>query len=173
MNVIRNLKIRGKLYILIGIALAGLLALESLSLLQMKNLNGVTNDITENWLFGLSTARSMSTTLSNVRLNETMILTTESREDLLASKEYLEKEKNSMDTFLESYKKAVVDEKDKKIFNELALCWDEYKEFDATIIKMEAEGNWEEALEKLNNEGAKLYNNINDDVGVKSPSIVP
>lgn len=162
MNVIRNLKIRGKLYILIGIALAGLLALESLSLLQMKNLNGVTNDITENWLFGLSTARSMSTTLSNVRLNETMILTTESREDLLASKEYLEKEKNSMDTFLESYKKAVVDEKDKKIFNELALCWDEYKEFDATIIKMEAEGNWEEALEKLNNEGAKLYNNIND-----------
>ena len=91
MNVIRNLKIRGKLYILIGLALAGLLALESLSLLQMKNLNGVTNDITENWLFGLSTARSMSTTLSNVRLNETMILTTESREDLLASKEYLEK----------------------------------------------------------------------------------
>lgn len=162
MNVIRNLKIRGKLYILIGIALAGLLALESLSLLQMKNLNGVTNDITENWLFGLSTARSMSTTLSNVRLNETMILTTESREDLLASKEYLEKEKNSMDAFLESYKKAIVDEKAKKIFNELALCWDEYKEFDATIIKMEAEGNWEEALEKLNNEGAKLYNNIND-----------
>ena len=162
MNVIRNLKIRGKLYILIGLALAGLLALESLSLLQMKNLNGVTNDITENWLFGLSTARSMSTTLSNVRLNETMILTTESREDLLASKEYLEKDKNSMDAFLESYKKAIVDEKAKKIFNELALCWDEYKEFDATIIKMEAEGNWEEALEKLNNEGAKLYNNIND-----------
>lgn len=28
MNVIRNLKIRGKLYILIGLALAGLLALE-------------------------------------------------------------------------------------------------------------------------------------------------
>lgn len=164
MSAIKNLKIRGKLYVLIGIALVGLIALESLSLFQMKNLNGVTNALAENWLYGLSTARSMNTTVSNVRLNETMILTTEDKEELSVSKEYLEKEKNTMDTLLEAYQKVIVTQKEKKIFDNLDSCWNAYKEFDVMIIKLESEGKWEEALEKLNDEGVQLYNDINDEI---------
>ena len=102
MNFIKNLKLRQKLYILIGIALFGLLFMESMSLYQMKNLNNVTHTIVKDWLPGLSTAHKMNTAISNVRLNETIVLTADSNEDISDNLGYLEKEIDTMDQLLDS-----------------------------------------------------------------------
>ena len=79
MKTIKNLKIPQKLYVLIGIAVFGLLSVQSMSLFQMRNLNNVNHTIVENWLPSLSTARNMNTTMSNIRLNETVISTAEDK----------------------------------------------------------------------------------------------
>ena len=47
MKTIKNLKIRQKLYVLIGIAVFGLLSVQSMSLFQMRNLNNVNHTIVE------------------------------------------------------------------------------------------------------------------------------
>ncbi len=49
-NYIRNLKIRLKLYILIGVALIGMFIIGGMSFFLMGRMNDMTNDITTSWL---------------------------------------------------------------------------------------------------------------------------
>lgn len=58
-HCIRNLKIRLKLYILIGVALLGMLIISGMSLFLMGQLNDITNDIAASWLPSIDTARDL------------------------------------------------------------------------------------------------------------------
>ena len=162
MKTIKNIKISWKLYILIGFSLFGLLIMESMSLFQMRNLNNATHDIVENWLPGLSTARSMNTTISNIRLNETVIFTANTDEDVSANIGYLQKEINEMETLLTSYEKIIISEEDKKLLETLRSYWTSYKKLDSDMLALWEEGNSEAALNQLNGDGVNLYNQIND-----------
>lgn len=124
MKTIKNLKIRQKLYVLIGIAVFGLLSVQSMSLFQMRNLNNVNHTIVENWLPSLSTARNMNTTMSNIRLNETVISTAEINEDISANIGYLEKEMDTMEELLKSYQSTLLNEEDEKLLDILKSDWE-------------------------------------------------
>ena len=65
---IKNLKIRLKLYILIGVALLGMLIISGMSFFLMGRMNDMTSDIATSWLPSVDVAREMSTTISNIRL---------------------------------------------------------------------------------------------------------
>lgn len=67
---IRNMKIGLKLYILLGIALAGMLVIGGLSFNLMGKLNEKTTDISTSWLPSVDTARNMTATLTDIRLHE-------------------------------------------------------------------------------------------------------
>ena len=57
---IKNLKISFKLYILVGVALIGMLIIGGISFYLMGRLNEKTDDISTSWLPSISTARDMS-----------------------------------------------------------------------------------------------------------------
>lgn len=156
MKTIKNLKIRQKLYVLIGIALFGLLMMESMALFQMKNLNNATHTIANNWLPNLSVARNMNTTMSNIRLNETVVSTADTGQDITDNLGYLEKEVGNMENLLETYKNTSSTKKDEKLLNELIKCWESYKELDTKIVGFIEEGNPKDALNALNTEGMVL-----------------
>lgn len=162
MKTIKNLKIRWKLYILIGIALFGLLTLGSMSLFQMKNLNTSTHGIAEKWLPSLNTARTMNTTMSNIRLNETVILSSRSKEDISSNMEYLEKEMTTMGSLLDTYQETISSQKEQDLFDTLLSCWDSYKELDTEALSLFQDGNQSDALALLNTDGITLYNSINE-----------
>ncbi|MCI8584447.1 MAG: methyl-accepting chemotaxis protein, partial [Lachnospiraceae bacterium] len=65
-NYIRNLKIRLKLYILIGVALIGMLVIGGMSFNLMGRMNDMTSDISTSWLPSIDTARELTATLSNI-----------------------------------------------------------------------------------------------------------
>ncbi len=92
-NYIRNLKIRLKLYILIGVALIGMFIIGGMSFFLMGRMNDMTNDITTSWLPSIDTARDLTATLSNIRLNELGYLTAISDEIEASSLQYLQSEK--------------------------------------------------------------------------------
>ncbi|MDE6957789.1 MAG: MCP four helix bundle domain-containing protein, partial [Lachnospiraceae bacterium] len=161
MKTIKNLKIRQKLYVLIGIALLGLLIMESMSLFQMKNLNNATNIIAQSWMPNLSTARSMNTAMSNIRLNETVVSTASANQDISSNLGYLEKEVNNMETLLDTYKNTLITKKDKELLNTLTECWKAYKELDAKILDFIDQGNQKAAHTTLSTEGVELYNAVN------------
>lgn len=160
MKFIKNLRIRKKLYILIGIALLGLFTMETMSLFQMKNMNNVTHTIVESWMPNLSNARDMDTTMSNIRLNETVVLTADAKADVSANHDYLQKEISEMEELLAAYKSNAKTQKDEELLNTLTTCWESYKAMNTQIVSLSEEGDSKAALEYLNNEGAELYNAV-------------
>ena len=97
-HYIQNLKIRLKLYILIGVALMGMLIISAMSFSLMGRMNEMTSDISTSWLPSINTARDLAATISNIRLNELGYLTAISDEVEASSLQYLEKEKEEMDS---------------------------------------------------------------------------
>ena len=79
-KVIQNLKISQKLYVLVGVALIGMLLIGGMSFNLMGRLNDKASDISTSWMPSIDTAREMDTTISNIRLNELGYLTAISSE---------------------------------------------------------------------------------------------
>ena len=64
--LIRNLKIRAKLYLLAGLMLVGMLAVGVLSLLMIGRMNDETAEISDVWLNGVNESRMMNTIIAAV-----------------------------------------------------------------------------------------------------------
>lgn len=159
-NYIRNLKIRLKLYILIGVALIGMLLIGGMSFSLMGRMNDMTSDISTSWLPSIDTARDLTATLSNIRLNELGYLTAISDEVEQSSLQYLQKEKEDMDTLLATYKK-LIDEEERGFYDNAMNLWIQYSEADEEIIALAKQGRTEDARAILEGECVELYNSLN------------
>lgn len=159
-NYLRNLRIRFKLYVLIGVALIGMFIISGMSFFLMGRMNDMTNDISTSWLPSIDTARELTNTLSNIRLNELGYLTAVSDEVEASSLQYLEKEKGNMDALLAAYKE-LIDEEETGFYNNAMNLWTQYREADEEIIALAQQGRTEEARAILEGECVDLYNSLN------------
>lgn len=159
-SIIRNLKIRLKLYILIGVALAGMLMIGGMSFNLMGQMNEMTLDISTSWLPSIDTARNMSTAISNIRLNELGYLTAVSADVKTSSLQYLQKEKEDMDTLLATYGE-MIDEEERAFYDNAMNLWSQYNEADEEMMALAGQGLIEEARAILEGECVELYNSLN------------
>ena len=159
-NYLRNLRIRFKLYVLIGVALIGMFIISGMSFFLMGRMNDMTNDISTSWLPSIDTARELTNTLSNIRLNELGYLTAVSDEVEASSLQYLEKEKGNMDALLAAYKE-LIDEEETGFYNNAMNLWTQYREADEEIIALAQQGRIEDARAILEGECVDLYNSLN------------
>ena len=159
-NYLRNLRIRFKLYVLIGVALIGMFIISGMSFFLMGRMNDMTNDISTSWLPSIDTARELTNTLSNIRLNELGYLTAVSDEVEASSLQYLEKEKGNMDALLAAYKE-LIDEEETGFYNNAMNLWTQYREADEEIIALAQQGRIEDARALLEGECVDLYNSLN------------
>lgn len=159
-NYIRNLKIRLKLYILIGVALIGMFIIGGMSFFLMGRMNDMTNDITTSWLPSIDTARDLTATLSNIRLNELGYLTAISDEIEASSLQYLQSEKEDMATLLGTYEE-LIDEEERDFYNHAVNLWTQYKSADEEMMALAGQGRTEEARAILEGECVDLYNSLN------------
>ncbi len=159
-NYLRNLRIRLKLYILVGVALIGMLIIGGMSFLLMGRLNEKTNDISTSWLPSIDTARDMETTLSNIRLNELGYLTAVSDEVEESSLTYIQKETEEMNALLSKYGD-LIDEEEKAFYDTAMNYWTQYSQADEKIVELAKGGDTEEARGILEGECVELYNSLN------------
>lgn len=159
-NYIKNLKIRLKLYILIGVALIGMLLIGAMSFQLMGRLNDMTNDISTSWLPSIDTARDMAATLSNIRLNELGYLTAISDDVEESSLQYLQKEKGDMDALLARYEN-LIDAEEQGFYDAAMDFWIQYSSADEEMIALAAQGRSKEARAILEGECVDLYNSLN------------
>ena len=159
-NYLRNLRIRFKLYVLIGVALIGMFIISGMSFFLMGRMNDMTNDISTSWLPSIDTARELTNTFSNIRLNELGYLTAVSDEVEASSLQYLEKEKGNMDALLAAYKE-LIDEEETGFYNNAMNLWTQYREADEEIIALAQQGRIEDARALLEGECVDLYNSLN------------
>lgn len=159
-NYIRNLKIRLKLYILIGVALFGLLIIGGVSFILMGRMNSMASDISTSWLPSINIARDMSATISNIRLNELGYLTAISEEVEKSSLQYLQSEKEDMNTLLVEYGE-MIDEEERDFYNNAMNVWKQYDQADEEMMALAGQGREEEARAILEGECVELYNSLN------------
>ncbi len=157
---IRNLKIRLKLYILIGVALAGMLVIGGMSFLLMGRMNDMASDISTSWLPSIDTARELEATLSNIRLNELGYLTAVSDEVEESSLQYLQKEKGDMDALLAAYG-GMIDEEEREFYDNTMSLWTRYKKADEEMMALATQGQVGEARAVLEGECVDIYNSLN------------
>lgn len=159
-HYIRNLKIRLKLYILIGVALFGMLVISGMSFFLMGRMNDMTNDIATSWLPSVDIARDLSSTISNIRLNELGYLTAISDDVEESSLQYLQSEKEDMETLLATYG-ALIDEEEQGFYHNALNFWRQYDEADEKMMALAKQGRMEEARRILEGECVDLYNSLN------------
>lgn len=159
-NYIRNLKIRLKLYILIGVALIGMFIIGGMSFLLMGRMNEMTSDISSSWLPSVNTARDLETTLSNIRLNELGYLTAISADVEASSLQYLQSEKEDMNTLLSDYE-GLIDEEERGFYDNAMNLWTQYNEADEKMMALAGQGRTAEARAILEGECVDLYNSLN------------
>ena len=160
-HYIRNLRIRFKLYILIGVALIGMLVISGMSFSLMGRMNDMTNDISTSWLPSINTARDLTATISNIRLNELGYLTAISEDVQASSLQYLQKEKEEMETLLAAYGE-LIDEEEKSFYDNAMNFWTQYKETDEEMMALAKQGRPDEARAMLEGECVDLYNSLNN-----------
>lgn len=159
-SIIRNLKIRLKLYILIGVALIGMFMIGGMSFNLMGQMNEMTLDISTSWLPSIDTARDMSNTISNIRLNELGYLTAISADVETSSLQYLQQEKEYMTTLLATYGE-LIDEEERVFYDNAMNLWSQYNEADEEMMALAGQGHTEEARAILEGECVDLYNSLN------------
>lgn len=159
-HYIQNLKIRLKLYILIGVALFGMLLISGMFFFLMGQMNEMTSDIATSWLPSVDIGRELSNTISNIRLNELGYLTAMSDDMEKSSLQYLQGEKEDMEALLATYG-ALIDEEEQDFYHNALNFWTQYKETDERIMALAAQGRIEDAREILDGECVGLYNSLN------------
>ncbi len=159
-NYIRNLRIRLKLYILIGVALIGMLIIGGMSFSLMGRMNDMTSDISTSWLPSINTARDLTATISNIRLNELGYLTAVSDDVEASSLQYLDKEKEEMNALLATYGE-LIDEEERAFYENAKSLWTQYDKADEEMVALAKEGRSEEARAILEGECVGLYNSLN------------
>ena len=159
-HYIQNLKIRLKLYILIGVALFGMLLISGMSFFLMGQMNEMTSDIATSWLPSVDIGRELSNTISNIRLNELGYLTAISDDMEKSSLQYLQGEKEDMEALLATYG-ALIDEEEQDFYHNALNFWTQYKEADERILALAAQGRIGDAREILDGECVDIYNSLN------------
>ena len=159
-SFIQNLKIRLKLYILIGVALAGMLIIGGMSFYLLGRMSGMTSDISTSWLPSINVARDLSTTISNIRLNELGYLTAISDDVEQSSLQYLRSEKEDMEALLAQYGE-LIDEEERDFYNNALNLWTQYSEADGEMMALATQGRVEDARGILEGKCVDLYNSLN------------
>lgn len=159
-SYIRNLKIKFKLYILIGVALLGMFVIGGMSFSLMGRMNDMTSDISTSWLPSINTARELTTTISNIRLNELGYLTAISEDVEVSSLQYLQKEKENMDSLLAAYG-GMIDEEERNFYENAMRLWTQYNTADEEMMALAKQGQTKEARAVLEGECVELYNALN------------
>ncbi|MDE7330658.1 MAG: MCP four helix bundle domain-containing protein [Lachnospiraceae bacterium] len=158
-NCLKNLKIRVKLYILLGVALLGMFIIGGVSFYLMGEMNEMTSDISTSWLPSIDIARDLSATLSNIRLNELGFLTAISDDVEESSLQYLQSEKEDMNTLLAAYEE-LIDEEERDFYNNSMNLWIQYNEADEEMMALAKAGRTDEARAILEGECVDLYNSL-------------
>ena len=159
-HYIKNLKIRRKLHILIGVALLGMLIISGMSFFLMVQMNEMTSDIATSWLPSIDVARELSATISNIRLNELGYLTASSDDEKETSLQRLNTGIGSMDALLDTYGK-LIDKEEGEFYGKAKNLWIQYKEAEEKMMALAAQGHMEAARAIQNGDCEALFQSLN------------
>lgn len=161
-HFIKNLKIRHKLYILIGVALVAILIISSVSFFLMGKMNQMTSDIATSWLPSVDAGRELSNTLSDVRLSELEYLTASSDEGKESGYQNLQNRIKDMDALLATYGD-MIDEEERDFYDSANRLWTQYSIANKELMALTQKGLTANARDILEGDCVTLFQSLNSD----------
>ncbi len=155
---IKNLKIKAKLYVLVGVALIGMLALGVVSFALMGTLSGETTIIAEKWMPSCTLADRMNTAVSDLRLYEVRYVTATDAAKMQDFSGRISQQLSSMDSYVSSYGNYVSTTEGRQLYESLQSTWSTYKQIDSQLTGLVKAGQTAEAWALLDSDqGTNSY----------------
>ncbi len=161
-NRIQNMKIRGKLLLMIGVALVGLILASSIALILMGKINSSTEEVALEWLDGVDEARELETRATAVRLNALAKITTDSKEDEQSRQADIDENLSEMDAIFENYTNTVSDEEDKRLLFAAIDEWNVYMNYHDQMLEMAQAGKDREARILFGADAKESYDRVSE-----------
>lgn len=156
----KNLKIRIKLSILVVFLVIGLLGIGLISLMFMNEINQSTTEIANNALPACIAAEEMSTTLSDVRVQEYKHIISQNVAEMDVVNTELDKLAATFEQHCNSYAPLILDETDRKMLEDIKTTWDNYLSIGSEMIIISSENRTDEAMAIMNSESKKVFEDL-------------
>lgn len=158
----KNLKIRSKLFILVGVLLAILLITGITSFLFMNTINTKSTVISKDSLPSVSAARSLNTMTSDYRIHEyKLILATDTAEmDTIIAD--IEAQDADIVAGIATYRSLVSTSTDQQLIDSFDTLWTEYLETSAQVRDLAYNNHNEEATALMKGDSLTYFNNASN-----------
>ncbi len=160
-QIIKNMKIGKKLYVLVGEAILGLVVLGLMSFYLMGNLNSQTKIIVEKWMPSCTLSNEMNTALSDIRIAKLLTVTQESVEEAQSRTAKVAEEMAKLEDRVETYGGYVTTSEGRALYQALQTAWANYENLDNRVMSLVKEGKLAEAKSlQLGDENNTAFNEL-------------
>jgi methyl-accepting chemotaxis protein len=155
--MIKNLKIRAKILVGFAIAVFMIAGLGGLVLIQMREMNKQTQELSKNWMPSIFTIQRLNTLKSDIRVKEWRLLVSTSIEEVNESKASLDKLITEYNQVAVEYKKLISSEEERQLYSEIEKTYDKYTGFHNEMVKLLKDNNKDKARELMLGESTQTY----------------
>ncbi|XWO31393.1 methyl-accepting chemotaxis protein [Pseudomonas sp. JZ134] len=141
----RNLKIAHRTLLCFGVIAALLLALGTFNLTQLSKIREAGSEIEQSWLPGLASVDKIAINIGTIRLEALRLVTDDDPAILKTSNVLIEKLATDVQAQLAAYEKTIFLEEDRQLFNEVQVHYRDYMTGVATIQRLVAQQQIEQA----------------------------
>ena len=141
----RNLKIAHRTLLCFGVIAALLLALGTFNLTQLSKIREAGSEIEQSWLPGLASVDKIAINIGTIRLEALRLVTDGNPATLKTSNTLIEKLATDVQVQLAAYEKTIFLEEDRQLFNEVQVHYRDYMTGVATIQRLVAQQQIEQA----------------------------
>lgn len=154
----KNLKIRTKLFVLVGVLLVGLTALGLASLSFMAKINNSSTILAGNWLPSTIVAEELNTLTSDYRINEYAHIVAQDAASMESYEKELERIEGEITAQFNKYSSGLVtNDTDKALMEEAKAAWQKYISIHDQMITLSRENKTQDAMVMINGEAKTLF----------------
>ena len=157
---IKNMKISAKLFFMSGVAIVGMVIIALCSFTLMGRMNRDTTDIVGSWLTGINESRAVDTYISDFHLNELRYITADTESKRSMADTEMNALKSRIQEAVDRYTASVDPDETEDIgyINAVTSRWNEYLTVHNRMIDAANKGDYDAAMEILDNEAMTAYN---------------
>ncbi len=157
---IKNMKISAKLFFMSGVAIVGMVIIALCSFTLMGRMNRDTADIVGSWLTGINESRAVDTYISDFHLNELRYITADTESKRSMADTEMNALKSQIQEAVDRYTASVDPDETEDIgyINAVTSRWNEYLTVHNRMIDAANKGDYDAAMEILDNEAMTAYN---------------
>lgn len=158
----KNLKIRTKLFLLVGVMLAALIAMGIFSLLFMSSINDNTTELANNCMPSIIAAEEMNTKLSDVRAQEFKHVISQNSAEMSSVSQQIQEHISTFNQCYNDYTALVTNETDRKLLEEIKTGWDKYISIDKNMLELSTGNKTDEAMAIMTGESMTVFESLTE-----------